>query len=144
MEGYKRDLPFAMDHFAPGFMGEPTRGYLVYIPRIDAKNANGTYDTDVAVLTAISSTGSSYYRDVDKDHPSAIKAGAVVTVATAPKNTAADRYQMIVDTSEAGEVKPPTYLDEDGKEQPMQYVSGGAYSFIMPECDTNWARSMSR
>ena len=34
MEGYKRDLPFAMDHFAPGFMGEPTRGYLVYIPRI--------------------------------------------------------------------------------------------------------------
>lgn len=136
MEGYKRDLPFAMDHFAPGFMGEPTRGYLVYIPRIDAKNANGTYDTDVAALTAISSTGSSYYRDVDKDHPSAIKAGAVVTVATAPKNTAADRYQMIVDTSEAGGVKPPTYLDEDGKEQPMQYVSGGAYSFIMPERDT--------
>ena len=136
MEGYKKDLPFAMDHFAPGFMGEPTRGYLVYIPRIDARNANGTYDTDVAALTAISSTGSSYYRDVDKDHPSAIRAGAVVTVATAPKNTAEDRYQMIVDTGEAGGVKPPTYLDKDGNEQPMQYVSGGAYSFIMPECDT--------
>ncbi len=136
MEGYKKDLPFAMDHFAPGFMGEPTRGYLVYIPRIDARNANGTYDTDVAAMSAISSTGSSYYRDIDKDHPSAIKAGAVVTVATAPKNTAEDRYQMVVDLHAAGGVKPPTYLDEDEEEQPMQYVSGGAYSFIMPECDT--------
>ena len=136
MEGYKKDLPFAMDHFAPGFMGEPTRGYLVYIPRIDAQNANGTYDTDVAAMSAISSTGSSYYRDIDKDHPSAIKAGAVVTVATAPKNTAEDRYQMVVDLHAAGGVKPPTYLDEDEQEQPMQYVSGGAYSFIMPECDT--------
>lgn len=136
MEGYKKDLPFAMDHFAPGFMGEPVRGYLVYIPRIDARNANGTYDTDVAALTAISSTGSSYYRDVDKDHPSAVKAGAVVTVATAPKNTAVDRYQMVADQREAGGVKPPTYLDEEGQEQPMQYVSGGAYSFVMPECDT--------
>lgn len=136
MEGYRKDLPFAMDHFAPGFMGEPTRGYLVYIPRIDARNANGTYDTDVAAMSAISSTGSSYYRDIDKDHPSAIKAGAVVTVATAPKNTAEDRYQMVVDLNAAGGVKPPTYLDEEEREQPMQYVSGGAYSFIMPECDT--------
>ena len=136
MEGYKKDLPFTMDHFAPGFMGEPTRGYLVYIPRIDARNANGTYDTDVAVLSAISSTGSSYYRDIDKDHPSAIRAGGVVTVATAPKNTAEDRYQMVVDLNETGGVKPPTYLDEDEQERPMQYVSGGAYSFIMPECDT--------
>lgn len=136
MEGYKKDLPFAMDHFAPGFMGEPARGYLVYIPRIDARNANGTYDTDVAALSAISSTGSSYYRDIDKDHPSAIKAGAVVTVATAPKNTAENRYQMIVDLNEAGGVKPPTYLDENEDEQPMQYVGGGAYSFLMPECDT--------
>lgn len=135
MEGYKKDLPFAMDHFAPGFMGEPTRGYLVYIPRIDAQNANGTYDTDVAELSAISSTGSSYYREIDKDHPSAIKAGAVVTVVTAPKNTAENRYQMIVELSEAGGVKPPTYLDEE-EEKPMQYVGGGAYSFIMPECDT--------
>ena len=120
MEGYKKDLPFTMDHFAPGFMGEPTRGYLVYIPRIDARNANGTYDTDVAVLSAISSTGSSYYRDIDKDHPSAIRAGGVVTVATAPKNTAEDRYQMVVDLNETGGVKPPTYLDEDEQERPMQ------------------------
>ena len=52
---------------------------------------------------------------MDKDHPSAIRAGAVVTVATAPKNTAEDRYQMIVDIGEAGGVKPPTYLDKDGK-----------------------------
>ena len=52
-------LPWIILH---GLYGEPTRGYLVYIPRIDARNANGTYDTDVAVLSAISSTGSSYYR----------------------------------------------------------------------------------
>ena len=136
MDGYKKDLPFAMDHFAPGYMGEPTRGYLVYIPRIDTMNANGTYDTDVATLSAISSTGSSYYRDVDKDHPSAIKAGATVTVTTAPNNTAENRYQMVVDESETGGVKPPVYLDEDGLEQPMQYVGAGAYSFLMPECDT--------
>ena len=135
MEGYKGICP-CHGPLCAGVYGRTHKRISGLHSAYRRENANGTYDTDVAVLTAISSTGSSYYRDVDKDHPSAIKAGAVVTVATAPKNTAADRYQMIVDTSEAGEVKPPTYLDEDGKEQPMQYVSGGAYSFIMPECDT--------
>ena len=34
-------------------------------------------------------------------------------MATAPKNTAEDRYQMVVDLNETGGVKPPTFLDED-------------------------------
>lgn len=72
----------------------------------------------MAALTAISSTGSSYYRDVDKDHPSAIRAGAVVTVATAPKNTAEDRYQMIVDIGEAGGVNRPPIWTRMGMSSP--------------------------
>lgn len=135
-EGYSEGLAFRPDHFAPGYMGEPVRGYLVYVPRIDAENANGTFDTDVAVLTAIAETGSSYCRPIDKDSAAAIAPGAVVTVSTAPKNTEKDRYQMIVDENEPGGVRPPTYLNEDGEEVPMQYENGGAYSFIMPEKDT--------
>lgn len=135
-DGYYEDLPFKMDHFAPGHMGEPIRGYLVSIPRIDARNANGTFDTDVASLTAISETGSSYYRVIDKDHAAAIAAGAVVTVATAPKNTGEDRYQMAADGLGNAGVKPPTYRGMDGNEVPMNYVNGGSYTFIMPGCDT--------
>lgn len=135
-DGYAKALPFRMDHFAPGYMGEPIRGYMVYIPRIDAHNANGTYDTDVAVLTAMSETGSTYYREIDKDRIGAIAPGAVVTVTTAPKNTNENRYQMVMDKQEPGGVKPPVYRDEDGNDVPMQYVSGGAYSFIMPAGDT--------
>ena len=135
-DGYAKDLAFKIDHFAPGNMGEPVRGYLVSVPRIDAKNANGTFDTDVASLTAISETGSSYYRVVDKDNAAAIAPGVVVTVTTAPKNTRDDRYQMVADASENGGVKPPVYRDEDGNPVPMNYVNGGAYSFIMPACDT--------
>ena len=136
LDGYWKNLPFRIDHFAPGYMGEPVRGYLIYIPRVDAKNANGTYDTDVAVLTAISETGSSYYRAIDKDGSAAVVPGAVVTVTTAPKNTRENRYQMIVEGNADGGVKPPTYLNEEGERVPMNYVRGGAYSFIMPECDT--------
>lgn len=136
MDGYRLDLPFALDHFAPGYMGEPVRGYLVYIPRIDARNANGTYDTDVAELAAMPETGSSYYREIDREHPAAVVPGAVVTVATAPKNSGQNRYQMIVDASADGGVRAPTYRDEAGEAVPMNYVNGGAYSFVMPECDT--------
>lgn len=62
--------------------------------------------------------------------------GWMVSVATAPKNTSTDRYQMVVDQNEAGGVKAPTYIDEDGTKTAMNYVSGGSYSFVMPECDT--------
>ena len=51
----------------------------------------------------------------------------MVTVTTAPKNTDEEKYQMD---------GVPTYTDEDGKRQEMAYQTGGTYSFIMPEHDT--------
>lgn len=135
-EGAAKDLRFRLDHFAPGYQGEPVRGYLLSVPRIDAKNANGTYDTDVALLTALPNGNQSYYRSIDKDRGAAVAPGIGVTVVTAPKNTNENRYQMIVDGTKEGGVKPPTYIDEDGQQVPMNYVAGGSYSFIMPERDT--------
>lgn len=134
--GYFDGLTFRIDHFAPGYMGEPVRGYLVSVPRIDARNANGTYDADVATLTALPTANSSYYRAIDKDHTAAVAPGTAVTVLTAPKNSDGSRYQMVVDNNETGGVKAPTYVDERGEPVAMQYVSGGSYSFTMPECDT--------
>ncbi len=133
---YAEGEDFKIDHFAPGNQGEPVRGYLVSIPRIDTKNANGTYDTDVATLTALSVTNNSYYRQIDKDNPSAIAPGCTVTVTTAAKNTGGNRYQMVYDENEDGKVKPPTYTGEDSDPQPMTYINGGTYSFEMPEADT--------
>ena len=127
---------FHLDHYAPGNSGEPVRGYLVSIPRIDTKNANGTFDNDVAVLTAISSTNNSYYRQIDKDHPSAVAPGCTVTAATAPKNQNGNRYQLVYDENEPGQAKPPTFTDEEGERRPMAYVNGGSYSFQMPEANT--------
>lgn len=135
-EGYYKGIAYRLDHFAPGYQGEPVRGYLVSVPRIDTKNANGTYDTDVAVLTAIAVTNNSWYRQIDKDHPSAIAPGETVRVATAPKNKDGNRYQMIYDELEIGKVKPPVYLDEFGERVPMAYASGGTYTFEMPPYDT--------
>lgn len=112
------------------------------IPRIDTKNANGTYDTDVATLTALSATNNSYYRQIDKDNPSAIAPGCTVTVTTAAKNTGGNRYQMVYDENEDGKVKPPTYTDEDSDPQPMTYINGGTYSFEMPEADTGAQRGV--
>lgn len=133
--GYGDALGFHLDHFAPGYMGEPVRGYLVSVPRVDAKNDNGTMDVDVAVLTAIPAANT-YYRAIDKDNPAAVAPGEVVTVVTAPKNIGEDRYQMVMDETENGGVVPPVFLDETGDFVPMQYVNGGSYTFIMPECDT--------
>ncbi len=135
-DAYVDGLAFHIDHFAPGYMGEPVKGYLVYIPSVGARNANGTIDTDVAVLTALPATNNSYYRTIDKDHAAAVMAGATVTVLTAPKNTGENRYQMVVDRMEDGGVKAPTYTDEQGEPHPMSYINGGSYTFIMPECDT--------
>ena len=133
---YADGSAYKIDHYAPGHQGEPVRGYLVSIPRIDTVNANGTYDNDVASLTAISSTNNSYYRKIDKDSPSAVAPGCTVTVTTAAKNTGGNRYQMVYDDQADGKVKPPTYTDEDGDRQNMTYMNGGSYSFIMPEADT--------
>lgn len=134
-QGYGEGLDFRLDHFAPGYMGEPIRGYLVSISRIDALNDNGTLDTDVAVLSAIPAINS-YYRSIDKDHTAAVAPGMVVRVLTAPNDRGDDRYQMVVDETETGGVIPPVYLDEQGDSVPMQYMNGGFYTFVMPECDT--------
>lgn len=135
-QGAAKDLRFRLDHFAPGYQGEPVAGYLLSVPRIDAKNANGTYDADVAVLTALPQGNQSFYRTIDKDHVAAVAPGIAVTVVTAPKNTEENRYQMVVDESETGGVEPPVYINEAGMLEPMNYVSGGTYTFLMPERDT--------
>lgn len=127
--GYYDGLNFKLDHYAPGFQGEPVRGYLVSVPRIDALNANGTYDTDVATLTAMPVSNNSFYRQIDKDHPSAVAYGVSLSVSTAAKNSSGNCYQMVYNTE-------PTYTDEYGDVLPMTYVNGGTYSFYMPECDT--------
>ncbi|SEU22297.1 hypothetical protein SAMN05443270_3466 [Lacrimispora sphenoides] len=127
--GYYDGFKFRLDHYAPGFQGEPVRGYLVSVPRIDALNANGTYDTDVATLTAMPVSNNSFYRQIDKDHPAAVAYGVSVSVSTAAKNSSGNRYQMVYNTE-------PTYTDEHGDVIPMTYASGGTYTFVMPECDT--------
>lgn len=134
--GYFAGLNFRLDHFAPGYQGEPVRGYLVSVPRIDALNANGTYDTDVAALTALPSGNNSFYRQIDKDNPAAVACGVTVTITTAPKNSRNNRYQMIYDESEPGKVRPPFFSGEMGEPLPAAYQSGGTYTFVMPECDT--------
>jgi len=135
-EGYAKGLTFRLDHFAPGYQGEPVKGYLLSVPRIDALNANGTYDTDVASLSAIPSGANTYYRTFTKDHSGAVAPGVTVSVATAAKNADGSRYQMVMDDTEPGRVKPPSYINESGERVPMTYVNGGTYSFQMPECDT--------
>ncbi len=135
-QGAAKDLRFRLDHFAPGYQGEPVTGYLLSVPRIDAKNANGTYDTDVALLTALPNGNQSFYRTIDKDHGGAVAPGIAVTVVTAPKNKGDHRYQMVVDENEEGMAKPPTYIDEEGQQISMNYMSGGGYTFLMPGRDT--------
>lgn len=134
--GYYEGLSFRPDHFAPGYQGEPVRGYLVSVPRIDALNANGTYDTDVARLSALPAGNNSFYRTIDKDNPAAVANGVTVVITTAPKNSDGSRYQMIYDETEPGKVKPPTYTDEWGDVLPAAYQAGGTYTFRMPGSDT--------
>lgn len=133
---YSMNCDFTPDHFAPNSYGAPVRGYLISIPRIDTRNANGTYDTDVASLAALAVTTNAYYRPIDKDSPSAVAPGDVINITTAAKNSNGNRYQMVYDSSEAGKVKPPSYTDEDGSTVKTTYIAGGTYTFCMPECDT--------
>ncbi len=135
-QGAAEGQVFRLDHFAPGMQGQPVRGYLLSVPRIDTRNAGGDYDTDVAVLTAMPEGNLSYYRAIDKNHAAAVSPGTTVSVATSPKNRDGSRYQMVVDESEQGGVKPPVYIDKLGRQAPMTYVAGGTYSFTMPERDT--------
>lgn len=133
---YWKGCDYKLDHFAPNSYGAPIRGYLVSIPRIDTRNANGSYDTDVASLTAIGRTGNAYYKAIDMDNPSAVAYGDVIEVSTAAKDRNGNRYQMVYDENEPGKVKPPTFTDEESNTQDMTYINGGAYTFTMPEADT--------
>ncbi len=134
--GMSEGFPFRLDHFAPGAQGQPVRGYLLSVPRIDARNGNGTYDTDVASLAAMPEGNQSFYRTIDKNHPAAVAPGTSVSVVTAPKNSGNDRYQMLADPAEPGSVKAPVYINAAGRKVPMTYVAGGTYTFRMPERDT--------
>lgn len=119
-----REMICAPDHFAPNAVGRPTRGYLVSVLQIDTAASVENY-YDVAVLTARGP--SAYSKELDKENRGAVAAGDVVTVMTAPKNTESEKYQMD---------GVPMYTDMDGERVDMSYQTGGAYTFVMPECDT--------
>lgn len=117
------DVPYVINHIAPDSTGRPRRGYLVSIPQIDTV-ANGVNFYDVAALTV---TGNgAYYRPLDKEHRGAVADGATVTIATSPKNTNSEKYQM------SGK---PQYTKE-GVTKTATYVAGGEYTFTMPANDT--------
>ena len=133
---YENGLPFSIDHYAPGTYGQPVKGYLLSVSRVDVANSNGTFDQDVATFTAYPGGANSFYRIIDKDSSSAVRPGETVHVTTAAKNTNGSIYQMVTDENEPGGVKPPTYTDEDGNPQDMTYQTGGGYTFEMPEHST--------
>lgn len=133
---YENGLPFSIDHYAPGTYGQPVKGYLLSVSRVDVANSNGTFDQDVATFTAYPGGANSFYRIIDKDSSAAVRPGETVHVTTAAKNTNGSIYQMVTDENEPGGVKPPTYTDEDGNPQDMTYQTGGGYTFEMPEYST--------
>ena len=133
---YENGLPFSIDHYAPGTYGQPVKGYLLSVSRVDVANSNGTFDQDVATFTAYPGGANSFYRIIDKDSSSAVRPGETVHVTTAAKNTNGSIYQMVTDENEPGGVKPPTYTDEDGNPQDMTYQTDGGYTFEMPEHST--------
>ena len=133
---YENGLPFSIDHYAPGTYGQPVKGYLLSVSRVDVANSNGTFDQDVATFTAYPGGANSFYRIIDKDSSAAVRPGETGHVTTAAKNTNGSIYQMVTDENEPGGVKPPTYTDEDGNPQDMTYQTGGGYTFEMPEHST--------
>ena len=123
-EVHARDGVYDPDHFAPNEVGKPERGYLISVLQIDTATAVEDY-YDVAALTA---RGRSVYsKELDREHRGAVAAGDVVTVVTAPKNTESEKYQM---------EGRPTYTNAAGMRTEMEYQSGGFYTFVMPEHDT--------
>lgn len=123
-EDFVRDGNAAPDHFAPNQVGRPARGYLVSVLQIDTEaNAENYYD--VAALTARGE--SAYSKELNKLSRGAVAAGDVVTVTTAPRNTEDEKYQM---------EGVPTYTNTDGKRIDTAYQTGGTFTFVMPEHDT--------
>lgn len=125
------EVPFAVNHVAPDSTGRPKRGYLISVPQIDTV-AGGTHFYDVAALTV---TGNgAYYRPIDREHRGAVAEGCVVTVATSPKNTNTEKYQM----------SGVPFYTEGGVQKPASYVTGGQYTFLMPGNDTEVAARYKR
>lgn len=115
---------FFPDHFAPGPTGRPVKGHLVSVLQIDtAANVENYYDVAVLTVKGVSAYG----REINKEHRGAVAPGDLLTVVTAPKNTAEEKYQM---------EGTPTYTDENGIRRKMAYQTGGSYTFIMPDHDT--------
>lgn len=123
-EAFPKEMICKPDHFAPNAVGKPTRGYLLSVLQIDAFT-NSQIFYDVAALTAKGS--SAYSKNIDRENRSAVAAGDIVTVWTAPKNTDTEKYQMD---------GVPTYTNENGIREDMEYMTGGSYSFCMPAHDT--------
>ncbi|MGL5437496.1 MAG: peptidase A26 [Lachnospiraceae bacterium] len=125
------EVDYALNHVAPDSTGRPARGYLISIPQIDTV-ANGTHFYDVAALTV---TGSgAYYKPLDKQNRGAVAAGTAVIIATAPKNTVTEKYQM--------EGSP--YYWKNGIWTDASYVAGGQYRFLMPANDTEVTATYKR
>lgn len=125
------DVPYVLNHIAPDSTGRPRRGYLISIPQIDTV-ANGTNFYDVAALTV---TGNgAYYRPLDKEHRGAVADGTTVTIATSPKNTNTEKYQM---------TGAPRYM-KNGVFKNATYITGGEYTFPMPPNDTEVTATYKR
>lgn len=136
---YDKGLRFSIDHFAPGISGSPVSGHLLSIPQINSKNSS---DYDVAYLSAIAGGGSIYYKEMNKESAGAVSPGTLVTVTAGAKNDKehGKYFQRVVDeTVEPEKMVRPTYtVTKNGITEVygMDYQTGGAYTFIMPDCDT--------
>ena len=120
----KESGDYTLDHFAPNSLGRPVRGYLLNVNQIDTV-ANGQSYYDIATLEVRGN--SQYSRPLDKEHRGAIAAGTTVSVATAPKNTDTEKFQM---------EGTPIYTNGKGVKKSTTYSDGShAYTFTMPQED---------
>jgi len=139
VQDYANGLRFSLNHYAAGPSGAPVLGYLVSIPQINSSNSA---DLDVAYLTALAGDGSLFYKAIDKTSAAAVAPGVTITVVTSAKNDPANNryFQRVVDELvDPEKVKRPTYTDSTSgttEIYDMDYQSGGTYTFLMPECDT--------
>ena len=134
VEDYASGLRFKIDHYAPSSTGTPVFGHLVSLCQINSQNST---DLDVAVFEAVAGNGSIFYKKMDKNSAAAVETGTTITVTSSAKNTATATFQRVVDkTVEPEMLERPTYTDEEGIKQTMDYQTGGAYTFVMPDSDT--------
>lgn len=92
---YENGLPFSIDHYAPGTYGQPVKGYLLSVSRVDVANSNGTFDQDVATFTAYPGGANSFIPGIiDKDSSAAVRPGETVHVTTACQEYKWSIYQI--------------------------------------------------